>query len=185
MGAQRQVGAHPGLSLQLGVEAGALQPLHDPRYGEGEPAVRVQHRGATPLPAGGLLHRTAFAAAPRLANRRCQATAGAVPRGGGGRLESDASRKGSAPPVVTRAGRRAPRGPVWRRRRPPAAPSPLSPRGPHVVPRAGETAPVVPSAAALPRAPGGLPPARGPRAPRAGERLPKALVKTSRAASVS
>lgn len=39
-----RAGAHPGLSLELGVEAGALQALHDPRYGEGQPAVRVQHR---------------------------------------------------------------------------------------------------------------------------------------------
>lgn len=45
VGAQRQVRAHPGLSLQLWVEAGALQALHDPGDGEGQPAVRVQHRG--------------------------------------------------------------------------------------------------------------------------------------------
>lgn len=51
---------------------------------------------AAPLPADGLLHRTAFSAAPRPVRRRYQATAGAV-LGRRVRAESGASRKGSSP----------------------------------------------------------------------------------------
>lgn len=86
-GAGPGCGAHPGLSLQLGVEAGALQPLHDPRYGEGEPAVLLQHHGAAEPP-----HRATLPAAPRPA----RADVTGQPRGGG-RAESGASLKGSAP----------------------------------------------------------------------------------------
>lgn len=76
-------GAHPGLSLQLGMEAGALQPLHDPRYGEGEPAVFLQHHGAAEPP-----HRAALPAARRHAppaptlpgNRTAAAGRKAAPR---------------------------------------------------------------------------------------------------------
>lgn len=97
-GAQRQLRAHPGLSLQLRVEAGALQPLHDPGDGEGQPPLRVQHRGPGPDRPGRLRRRTA----------RYPATAAAAPPCGCVRPGSGAALKGS--PAAA---------PPWRGREPP------------------------------------------------------------------
>lgn len=108
---------------------------------------------AAPLPAGGLLQRAASTAAaapapaPRLLRWRYQATAGAGRRRRG-RAGSGASQKGSCPATVTRAGLRVRRGAELR------GPLAAQPGRLQAVPGAGETVPVVPSAAATSRAPG-------------------------------